>query len=645
MRRSSLKASVAEDSMQNIRRLLKQTVATRTGRIWLAVGFIAALTLAFAALLRALGQVDSFGDGWWWAVRHLVDPGALGDDNTWSERLLGLLVTLSGIVILIGVILEVLTEAVTRSLEYLDKTAIASQATDHVVFIGWSERLPDVIATLSDATTLSDVSKWSGDVVVLVPPEAGRDRDELRTRLRPFQDALQVQVIMAELDEEGFELANCRSARTIIVLRDDSRVEDPIVQDLESVRRALMLSRCIRGAEGRAADPAVAFEISRAANIDAATGLVPEGFQPLVDDRLLSALLRDTLLEPAWSEAMDRLLSPREQPQLSVISRVDSDTLQFGELAGRLHGAIPVALLRAHAPDGVEVAPLPDTIVTHEDRLIVVVGSETPSLLPPSPIEPADVAQNAAEDDETFPVLLIGWNSRVPTYCEELALTLGTRFRVTSLSHASEATRVAEVTAEYRKALDLYCITGDPRSVADLAAAMDAAQPKAIIITSTPIWGSASAPEVLRAADADALVTLMQVSRLMQDHARLVIVDPFDSSDADAFDQAVDFRTLPSTSIFASEVAWMVIEPDTERWIAPIFASASVRRASTTFRPEDGQARPFAAVHRALLDRQQVPIGVVRDEGLQLNPSADYLVNPGDRLLVIERIAGTHSSA
>jgi hypothetical protein len=631
--------------MRYIRRLLQETVATRTGRIWLALGFVAALTLVLAALLRALGQVDSFGDGWWWAVRHLVDPGALGDDDTWTERLLGLLVTLSGIVILIGVILEVLTEAITRSLEYLDKTAIASQATGHVVFIGWSERLPDVIGTLSDATILSDVSEWSGDVVVLVPPGGSRDRDELRARLRPFQGTLKLQVIIAELDEEGFELANCRLARTIVVLRDDSRVEDPVVQDLESVRRALMLSRCIRSADDRAAGPAVAFEIARAANIDAAAGLVPEGFEPLVDDRLLSALLRDTLLEPAWSEAMDRLLNPREQPQLSVISGIGTNELHFGELSGRLHGAIPVALLRAHAQDGIEVAPPPDTTLTHEDRLIVVMGSEAPSLTPPSPIEPADVAQNPAEDDETFPVLLIGWNSRVPTYCEELALTLGTRFRATSLSHASEAVRVAEVTSERRKAIDLHCITGDPMSVADLAAAMDAAQPKAIIITSTPIWGSAPAPEVLRAADADALVTLMQVSRLTQDHARLVIVDLFDSSDADAFDQAVDFRTLPSTSIFASEVAWMVIEPDTERWIAPIFASASVRRASTTFRPADGQARPFAAVHRALLNRRQVPIGVVRDDVLQLNPSADYLVKPGDRLLVIERIAGSCSSA
>ena len=128
--------------------LLRQALSTGAGRIGLALVSIAALTLIVAAVVQAIGTVPSFWEGWWWAVHHLVDPGALGDDETWAARLLGLVVTLSGIVIFLGVILAVLTEVVSRSLQALESAPVPAHGRDHVVFVGWSERLPQVIAPL-----------------------------------------------------------------------------------------------------------------------------------------------------------------------------------------------------------------------------------------------------------------------------------------------------------------------------------------------------------------------------------------------------------------------------------------------------------------------------------------------------------------
>lgn len=626
--------------MRKIRRALREGVATRGGRLSLVAAFIVVTTVLVAALLRAEGQVATFGDGWWWSVRHLIDPGALGDDDTWLERLVGLAVTLSGLVIFVGVILEVLTEVVSRSLDYLNRATTGSDATGHVVFVGWSERLPEVIRTLADATALIGPDSWSREVVVLLP-DTGGNPDELRARLRPRRAALHVQMVAAGIDDNGFALAACRAAQAIVVLRDETRLEDPVVQDLESVRRTLLLARHL-GVAAEESGPAVFFEIVRAASIDAAARLVPKRFEPLVNDRLLSALLRDTVLEPAWSRAVQRLLDPRGPPSLAVVADPGFAGLHFGDLSARLDGAVAVAIVPNGEGDVALAAPPADTRLAPSERLVAVVGSDAPRLLPPRRLDrvedcgPGDRAGNATAP---HPVLIVGWNSKVPTYVAELAGTRGARFTVTSLSTEPAAARLKEIGESHAKEVDLHCLEGDPLRPDDLASAVEAAQPRTVMVTSTPVWGSASVAEVRRAADADAMVTVMHVNELVGgDVDRSVIVDLFEPGEGEAFREAMAFEILPSTAIFASIVTWMVIDPESNRFVESIFGARSLRRGSTVFSPSDGLARPFAAVHRCLIDHRQTPIGIATSAGLTLNPPADHPVNPGDRLLVIERL-------
>src|SRR5919106_699629 len=66
------------------------------GRLALLGALVLAVWLASVATATATGAFAHFGDAAWSGFRHLLDPGALGDDDTAAERIVGAVQVVAG---------------------------------------------------------------------------------------------------------------------------------------------------------------------------------------------------------------------------------------------------------------------------------------------------------------------------------------------------------------------------------------------------------------------------------------------------------------------------------------------------------------------------------------------------------------------
>jgi hypothetical protein len=117
-------------------------------------GAVAAVTLLIALAGGALAYIlptpafDRLRDAIWWAFLHLSDTGHLADDHVPELRPLAIVLTVLGLVVVMGALIAILTQGLTQAFARLDLGLTRIGWRGHVVVLGWSSRTPDLVADL-----------------------------------------------------------------------------------------------------------------------------------------------------------------------------------------------------------------------------------------------------------------------------------------------------------------------------------------------------------------------------------------------------------------------------------------------------------------------------------------------------------------
>lgn len=125
-----------------------QLFETTAGRLVGLGAAVFAFWFASAVVASAVGAFDDLGDALWSGVQHLLDPGALGDDATTAQRLLGVVQVVLGIVLVVGLVLTLLTDVVDRTLQRLGESDPPARARGHLLAIGSGDALLTVLSRL-----------------------------------------------------------------------------------------------------------------------------------------------------------------------------------------------------------------------------------------------------------------------------------------------------------------------------------------------------------------------------------------------------------------------------------------------------------------------------------------------------------------
>lgn len=295
--------------------MLIRAVQTTRGRLVLLVAMVAVVLLSTAAVLHyVFDQFDDYGEAMWSAGVHLVDPGALVEDHDAPERAMGMFQAIAGLVLLIGLLFELVSQTVDRSIERLGRYDPPVHAKDHLLIVGGGEMLAEAAGALALG---GEVGERPGRVVIVAPDEERQSRGRLLEELRKQAAAAKLYLVFGEIGEDSaFDLGSAATAKTILVLPSSSGPVIAEAADAEVMGTALALQEYL---DARGAAPEVRLLFRRGRNVDAVLGMFPTAWDPVVGDRTVAGIVRRTITGLDGLEDIEELVDAHSVADKSLM--------------------------------------------------------------------------------------------------------------------------------------------------------------------------------------------------------------------------------------------------------------------------------------------------------------------------------------
>lgn len=610
----------------HVERLVDRTA----GRLVLLIGFAASLWLLTALVAAALGAFPGFGEALWSGVRHLLDPGALGDDATGGQRVVGLIQVLAGIVLVVGLALTVLSDLIDRMLRRLAEIDPPVTAEGHLLVIGCGDSLPSILTGFAAAG-------WRAPVVVLVPPDSREERHALEQRLAAAAPALTARVVSGDaFDPAGLARGSATAARSIVILSPPAVDDD--AADVLAIQIGAALAAALEAAGRR---PHVGIEMRRGRNVDSIWELFPPNFDAVVHDRSTGAVLGLAMANPSFTAVLDAASDGSGAARPLVLEAGELAGCRFAELVGRLPGGVPIGFIEGGSGGRVRLVPEPDTRLGAADRVIVLAGSARDVGCRSRVPGPAAVPGPGLSGPLPPPrPLLVGWGSASAEYVEALAAAggPGAEGGIAVLAPADPGPGPGSAELRWHR--------GDPSDPDTLRNALATIAPDVVLIASV------EGPADPRVADARAALAALHICRGAGERPLRLLVEQRGDGGGAALERADPrIRTISAAAIAGRAIALAAVDPAAlaaqEAMAAPGVRlerrrlngarSAGAKPGNGSRPSADGRGVDFAAVYRALLREGAVPIAAARD-GAAIDPLATApLLEPGDEVLVLRR--------
>jgi len=594
--------------------------------LWL--GVVTLLVVLFSAVLLAVFGATFSGDGdssWiengWQSLLRVMDPGTMAGDAGWSERLLALLITVFGILIA-GTLIGLIASAVEQRVAEMRRGRSIVVASDHIVILGASARLPVLIEQLA----IAQRKRRSQTIAVLVDADPAELGDEVRKSIGNLHG---VRLVFRRGDPSrvsDLAIVAIGKARTVIVLADeDARGDAGVVKAVLAVGAQL---------DGFDRVPIVA-EMSDPQNAEILVRACGGGVEAIVASQTVAHLTAFALREPGLNEVVMELVDFRG---CDVYVR-DMDDLagdSFGESVFRFTEARPIGLMRANGD--VELNPSPDTRLDPSDRLIIIAedrgsssrGADTSlraAARPPRKVERVDAAR--------WPVhlIIVGWN------------VLGTQL-LTQLDLVAASGSSAEIVYDPRlfdpeelniPETDRIDVTLTPSSSAvwQIGDRVLSAEQVSVILLGYRRGVS------VEDADGRTLLRLMMLRRELETRgvaSTRLVVELLDVQNVELARVMGADDYVVSDAIASRLIAQLAEQPARRTVLRSLYATegASVRLAPAEAYGLRGQLT-FTAIIAAVYAQGQLAIGWRRNREVVLNPQTSDQVDltDGDQIVII----------
>ena len=307
--------------------------------------FATAGAFGLAASISVPGDadLDSAQKGFWWALNRMLDGGNVSGDSGAVRRLLGVTVTMTGIV-LVAALTSAFVSITAEGLAKLHGGKAVVFERGHVLVLGWNSRAGVVVrelALLQRRTT----------VVVLAERGRAAIEAEIRQRLEELAHAGlyrgKLRCIVRTGDPttvDAVRIANPRHARVALIL-PEAAFEEAEPADQWAMRALLALRRETSGDR-----LPILVEVPDEEGAELVR-LAAEGARhvSVVRSRdVVARLLVETMRQPGVVEVIKEILS-LGGPSL-VLHAPPPGTATFGELHARVDGAVIVGVLDGGRP-------------------------------------------------------------------------------------------------------------------------------------------------------------------------------------------------------------------------------------------------------------------------------------------------------
>jgi hypothetical protein len=377
------------------------------GGITLVVVLVSSAVLAAFRVTFTADEDTTWIEGFWQSVLRLMDPGTMADDVGWWSRLIALLVTMVGILI-VGTLIGVIASGVEQRVEGLRRGRSAVAETGHVLILGESGRLPMVIRQLA----LANRGRRHNAIVVLANDETGELDDEVRAAAGDLRSSRLVFRRGDPARAADLERVGISEARSVIVLADEDAHGDA------SVVMAVLAAGTELGAFDRVPIVAELDDPETAATLlDACGG----GVYAVAGLQAVARYTAYALQEPGLNQVVGELLDFRGADiYVSVPGNLAG--ARFRDTIFRFPEARPIGLITSTGE--IALNPDPEAILGDDGRLILIAedakslastdAARAAPTLTPERRRPLGTGETVEH------LLVVGWNRMGALLLEEL---------------------------------------------------------------------------------------------------------------------------------------------------------------------------------------------------------------------------------
>ncbi len=598
---------------------------------WLAVISVI-LIFAAGAIIAAfkISPVDSagltLGEGIWESLMRTLDAGTMGGDTGWAFRTIMLIVTIGGIFI-VSTLIGVLTAGLESKLEEMRKGRSTVVESNHILILGWSEKIFTIISELM----IANASHKNTTIVILAPEDKIVMEDALRDR---FGKKTAIKLVCRTgnpLDVGDIGITNPNEAKAIIVLSPEDESGDMYV-----IKALLALGNAPMGTHNQA--PIVAeirdrknVEVARLASKNKAFFVVA----PELIARITAQTCRQSGLSIVYTELLDFdgcEIYFYVEPQLTGKS--------FKESLFAFNTSTPIGL--RHGNGTVTINPPAETILALDDTLILIADDD--SAITYSPVSPTGQSLQTLITDTTArpeKILIIGWNKRGETILHELAQYVAPGSHTTIATSEQGSAGDIEQIENYSNLSRAVKITDTTNSAA-LVALHPEEFDHIIVLSETG--------KDIQAADAATLVTLLHLRNIAEKNNTTfsIVSEMLDVRNRSLAEvtKADDF--IVSDSLISLMISQLAENPELnlvfEHLFSPEGSEIYLKPAEKYFTP--GQATTFTTITQAAIARGEIAIGyrlaaqandATRAYGIVVNPTKTTEVHfaAGDKIIVL----------
>jgi hypothetical protein len=380
---------------------------TKAMILWLTLATIALILIVsfIAALIdvQANGASLGFGEALWQNLLRTMDPGTMGGDEGWTFRILSLIATIGGILV-VSSLIGLLANGISDRVAELRRGHSAVLETGHTLILGWSPKIFPIISEL----VVANENQAHSSLVVLAPLEKDEMDRQIAARI---PDTGKTRIICrtgTPFEPIDIAIARPDAAKAVVVLNPGHADGDA-----EVVKTALAVLRSTELTSGIPVITEIGDVFTAKALRDGTKGAVTVVRSTSIIARVTAQVCRQPGLSDVYQDLFDF-----DGDEIYFHSVPELAGSSFGEALLSFDESVPLGIKFG---DGrIVLNPAMDTVLTADDQLIAIAedddkivftGKGTVAKVSPVTL-PATVAAERT--------VLIGWNHMAAEIIREL---------------------------------------------------------------------------------------------------------------------------------------------------------------------------------------------------------------------------------
>lgn len=343
---------------------------------FLALFVISFCVISFCAVLAMMvSAADSplrgdYFEAMWWALGRVADAGTMGGDTGTFTRMIAVMATLSGIMV-VAVLIGLVSSTVQDKLEDLRRGKSPVIDEDHTLILGFSDKVFPILRELIEANS----SKKHASVVILSPLDKVETEELVRSRIDDFRSTRLVMRQGSPFSPEELVKVGADRARGIIILSADVGEEDEEIADpdMNAIKTLLALRRVPGALKGNHA----VVELADGSRTSVIEQLGQGGVEVVAMRETLVRLMVQTARQNGLAGVYRDLLG-FDGSELYFKNFPALAGATFGEVRSFMRGGIAVGFRRPNVTSGtgIFVNPAHDTKIEAGDELLVLAEDD-----------------------------------------------------------------------------------------------------------------------------------------------------------------------------------------------------------------------------------------------------------------------------